>query len=235
MTTPKQPHVSMRAIDSEKGTTRFVVSTSIEARDGHIVDQSSWNLEPYKRNPVVLWAHDYSLPPIGRSEEIEVVNDQLESTVVWDTGSDLGAQVARQYAEGFLSAVSVGWMHGKVTPRSEFGGDHPWHGERGVVFQDNEMLEHSAVPVPTDAHALAARGLPLPKPGNLEMEELVQWVKHGLNSSPEGTLRAELLELLQTDGDIRRQLQAMLWASPLGDADHIDDTADTPDWFDDLG
>ena len=56
----------------------FVASTGEVDRHGDVVSVSGWKLDAYRKNPVFLWAHDYSRPAIGRA------------TQVWTTPSEAG-------------------------------------------------------------------------------------------------------------------------------------------------
>ena len=141
--------------------TRFVFSSPIEARDGDIW-APPWDTTAYDGNPVVPWAHDYSAPPVGRVVELEVNGEnQLVGAVQWDMADEFGARIAGQYRRGFLNAVSVGCRPGKVTRRSELPEEHEYYKEDGwsYLLTDNEVLEISAVPVPSDHTALAQRGV----------------------------------------------------------------------------
>ena len=56
---------------------RFIGSNEARDRDGDIILASGWELDNYKKNPVFLWAHDYTIPPIGRALSVEVNKKQL--------------------------------------------------------------------------------------------------------------------------------------------------------------
>ena len=45
----------------------FVISTDEVDRHGDIIVADGWRLDAYRRNPVVLWAHDYRRPVVGRT------------------------------------------------------------------------------------------------------------------------------------------------------------------------
>lgn len=191
------------AEDGGATTTTFLASTGGEARDGHVIDQRGWQLDEYRANPVVLWAHDGSQPPIGRAVRAEVVGDGLEIEVAWDEGTDLGRTVARQYREGYLHAVSVGWQPLQATPRRALDPAHPaYSAQGGLLFERSVLLELSAVPVGADPMALARAGL-LPPPPELDVD----------------ALRGALLDLLRHDDEVavavgeaeRRQRDAAFW------------------------
>ena len=69
---------------TETSTTRVVASAPTPDRYEDIVDGSDWRLETFKNNPVIQWAHDYSIPPVGRAVSVEVVNGILVADIEWD-------------------------------------------------------------------------------------------------------------------------------------------------------
>ena len=175
--------------------TRFVMSTAESDRYDDIIEQSTWKLDNFRLNPVVPWGHNHDLPPVGKCLAIGVVEGKLSGTIEWDTGEHnaLGQLVAEQYATGFLSAVSVGFRPGRGIRRSQLDKADPAYKEAGygMIYYDCELLEVSAVVVPANAGALAAKGLPLPR-----------------LTAPE--LRAELLRLLREDPAIRGELSCVV-------------------------
>jgi len=122
---------------------RFTASTDGVKRDGMALRHDRWLLENYQRNPVVLWAHDYSgrTLPIGRADVVVDGGQRaLVTDITFDQADEFARQVEAKYRGGYLHAVSVGWNNVKR------GGD-TWH----------ELLDISAVPVPGDPDALIAR------------------------------------------------------------------------------
>ena len=67
------PLDKLGVIGSDKLSTKglealtFVLSTDDVDRHGDVVASDGWRLEAYLRNPVLLWAHDYRHPAIGRA------------------------------------------------------------------------------------------------------------------------------------------------------------------------
>jgi hypothetical protein len=117
---------------------RFVASTEGIKRDGKELRAENWRLDNYKRNPVVLWVHDYlgQNLPIGRAD-VAIEGKQLVADVTFDQQDDFARQVESKYRRGFLSAVSVGWQD---------------VGEGKRTYHD--LMDVSAVPVPADPMAL---------------------------------------------------------------------------------
>jgi HK97 family phage prohead protease len=139
-----------RAADKPGSPIRFIASTEDVARDGLIIESTAWDLAAYKRNPVILWGHDLmgSRPPIGKAVDIAVRERRLIADIVFDQDDPFARDVERKYRTGFLNAVSVSWDTRKIAP-----GTPP-------RVTKAELLEISAVPVPSDAGALVAgRGL----------------------------------------------------------------------------
>lgn len=159
--------------DAKRAT--FIASTDLEARDGMIIDQATWRLDGHRSNPVILWAHDYSHPPIGKATRLEIKDGRLEVDIEWDTESPMGALVARQVAEGFLNAVSVGWGSARYLVRSNLEKNDKYYSEAGgYVVRDPELLEISVVPVPADAAALVQRGA---NSTGAYLDGLLAWVR----------------------------------------------------------
>jgi HK97 family phage prohead protease len=148
----------MRTETGEDGTTLVTASTPTPDRMGDVVSQD-WDITRYEGNPIIAWAHDYTLPPVGKAVGLALEGDTLVARIKWDDSeaNPLGQTVAHQYREGFLSAVSVGFAPGKTTARAELPEDHPAAGHEGYYFEAPELLEISAVPIPANAEALAIR------------------------------------------------------------------------------
>jgi len=138
-----------------EGRASFIASTSTSDRYGDVIDQRSWNLDGYKKNPVILLNHRQDMLPIGKASNVSVVNGQLEIDVDFDMNDELGASVARKVQEGFLTAVSVGFQPTKAAMRSELPKDHKAFGKSGMYYEDAELLEVSVVTIPANSEAIA--------------------------------------------------------------------------------
>lgn len=134
---------------------RFVISTEGVKRDGKDLKADQWTFENYRKNPVVLWAHDYfgGNLPIGRGSPGQD-GAVTFADVVFDQEDELARQIESKYRRGFLNAVSVGWK------------DLPVEGE---VMAD--LIDISAVPVPGDPDALIERQIRALKPYIEEQNE----------------------------------------------------------------
>lgn len=145
------------APDLERAT--FIASTATSDRYGDVVDQATWKLDAYRQNPVIQVDHDYRAEAtVGRATSAEVMDGALVIEVQWGKGAR-AQDVAQKVADGLLNAVSVGFVPGRATRRSELPDDDPYYAENpyGMAYYDNELLEVSVVAVPANAEALAQR------------------------------------------------------------------------------
>jgi HK97 family phage prohead protease len=123
---------------------RFTISTGGVDRDNDTIDPAGWDLAAFKRNPVVLWAHDMRSLPVGKAVAVGVENGKLTAEVEFAT-HEFAETVYQLYRGGFMRATSVGFRPLKYALNEE---------RRGVDFQEQELLEFSMVPVPANAEAL---------------------------------------------------------------------------------
>lgn len=131
----------------------FVLSTDREDRGGDTIDQSGWRLDRYKANPVVLWGHNQSLPPIGRCSNPRVSGRSLIGDVEFATAEQnpFAETVFQLVKGGFVNAGSVGFIPMKYEINRETG---------GLDFKEQELIEFSICGVPMNPDALAqARSL----------------------------------------------------------------------------
>jgi len=86
-----------------------VASTSAVDRDGDILEARGWKLKNYKKNPVVLWSHNSSMPSIAISKDTWVEDDKLLYTPKFMPAeiNPFAEQVFQMFKGGFLRASSV--------------------------------------------------------------------------------------------------------------------------------
>lgn len=187
----------------------FTASDETRDRDGDILVASGWKLQNYKKNPVFLWAHNYSRPPIGKAVEIEKGDGRLRAKVEFVPAEidPFAEQVRRLYAEGFMRTVSVGFMPYKVEDLTEDDRktrpEITW-GKR----MSAELLEFSAVPVPSNPSALQ----------NGFLEAVVKGMVIPPDAPPAGAIPAGLspLLLVQRDGKVDPRLCKAAVAALMG-------------------
>lgn len=128
----------------------FVISTDTVDRMGDTIAVDGWDLANFRKNPVVLWAHDSSSMPVAKASNIRVEDGKLKATAEFMTAeiSAFADSVFRAVKGGFLSAVSVGFAPIKYAFSEEQG--RTW----GIDFLQQELLEFSVCPVPANPEAL---------------------------------------------------------------------------------
>ena len=132
----------------------FTISTEAQDREGDSILASGWQLDNYRRNPVVLWCHDHRRPPVGKALQIGIEAGALRATVNFTPPgmSAFNDQIHDMVAGNWIRGASVGFVPLEYTPRP--GG--------GLTYTKAELIEFSLCPVPSNAGALAelrAKGL----------------------------------------------------------------------------
>jgi len=134
------------------GTLTFVASTGAVDRHGDTVAPEGWRLDAYRENPVVLWAHDYRRPAIGRAQSVWRDGGALLARLEF-APTEFAREVEGLYRQGYQQGVSVGFRPLRFEERR----DARTGAFLGIRFLEQELLEISAVPVPANQGALLAR------------------------------------------------------------------------------
>lgn len=155
-----------RAPNGEGFDVHIIAATARVARDHGIIRSTAWSrdLSLYRANPVVLWAHDDRMPPIAECVDLSVdprdgnLNEwwRFHSGLTDDEHDRLATRVKVLYAVGGMRCASVSWLTHEVNDPTRadmeearrLGEPEPWW-----VVTRAELLETSAVPVPSDPHA----------------------------------------------------------------------------------
>lgn len=126
---------------TEEGTYIITASTSSIDRQGDSIDQAGWELDNFKKNPVLLWAHDYSALPIGKVIGLEQGENFLKAKFQFAPAdaNPIAGQIEKLYEGGYVNASSVGFI-----PKER----------NGNIITRAELLELSLVPVPANQEAL---------------------------------------------------------------------------------
>lgn len=133
-----QDVVSATKAATDTGTFEVIISTSDMDRHGEMIAQEGWDLENYRNNPVVLWAHDYKQLPVGVCDEVMLQDGKLVAKGRF-APTAFAQEVRQLYEAKMLFATSVGCMVYEA---------------EGNTFTKQELLEFSFVPVPANPFAL---------------------------------------------------------------------------------
>lgn len=133
--------------DPDSPIRTFTITTDSPDRDRDVISAGGWKLENYQKNPVVLWAHDYKQPSIGKSIGLRATGNSLVADVEFAPKEVYPfAQTIKGLLDfGALKATSVGMDPLKWAYNESRG---------GYDFIEQELLEFSVVPVPANAEAL---------------------------------------------------------------------------------
>lgn len=162
----------VKAVEGRPRTFRFCFSDGSVDRMNDTIDPAGWNLSDFEKNPVALWAHDSTSPPIGRASGVGIEGDRLMGDIEFMPADvyPFAETIYRMVAGGWLNAVSVGFL-----PR-----DYDWSDdddrEWGMDFRSQDLLEISIVPVPALATALIdarAKGV--------DTRPIVEWAERALD------------------------------------------------------
>lgn len=155
----------IKEVDEEKYTIRGIFSTGDVDRHGEKIEQQGWRLEEYKKNPVILFAHDQWQPAVGKCVEIFInAAGQLEGVIQFAVEEyELAKTLFNLYKGGFMSAFSVGFRNEKYEVDQE---------NDVIILKENTMFEISCVNVPANAMALAkSHGIDMSKIEELNVDE----------------------------------------------------------------
>lgn len=153
---------SVKGVDEEKGRATFYASKAVVDRDGEILAADAFNnryLERYKKNNVVLWAHDYhsmfsSTPKIvGSGENLTFDAEGMKFDTVFQRVTQFGKDVWELVRGGFLKAVSVGFIPKAWREATREEIEKAGANVRRVIVEA-ELLEVSIVPVPSNYEAV---------------------------------------------------------------------------------
>lgn len=139
-------HLKAEIERTDKGMSA-IASTSVEDRHGETVQQDGWDLKNYKKNPVLQWAHDHTIPAIGMAKNIRIEGEGKKAKLMFDpVFHDITpeAKALKQLVEGtedyppMLNSFSVGFRPLEVD---------------GTNYVKSELLEISLVNVPANSEA----------------------------------------------------------------------------------
>ena len=165
------------------------------SRDGVSVDIDGMDFSNYRKNPVVLFAHDYSGRtessglPIGRTISLGRTQDgRIRADFEFLSGDPFADRVRNAWNRGFLRGASIGWRAIEARP-SQRG--------RGLRVVKSELIEWSIVAVPADPDALRGAYTRIMKalindasetdiPSPLRAETTMQTLPHGEDRGEDG-------------------------------------------------
>jgi len=143
----KKATFKIKAVNEADYTIEGVFSTADPDWHGEIIDQSGWNLDIFKANPVILLAHNDCSLPVGKCIEIGIDQDgNLAGKIRFAAEEyEVAMTVFKLYAGMYMRAFSVGFMNDEMD----------MDGEGTILLKKNTLYEISCVSVPANPMALA--------------------------------------------------------------------------------
>lgn len=158
----------LRGVDRDGRTVDIVASDFSLDSYGTRIDPAGWNVDQFKKNPVICMQHDShgwtasSGLPIANAmpETVRVENGRLLMRVRFpaEGTSEVADQVFALVADGFLRGVSVGF-----DPESWQDVDEEENGttRRVRIYRKQRLMEVSFVTIPSNDNALVQRATKL--------------------------------------------------------------------------
>jgi len=170
----KQYESETKAVENERSLT-VTISTNAVDRSGDVVEPNGGKFVNFKKNPVVLMAHDYSGLPIGRASDLVKTDNGITAKVTFpEEGTyPLADTVYNMYKQKFMRAWSIGFI---PTKSEEIKDEEGKKNITGYRFLNWELLEFSACSVPANPEALTnmvSKGIDI---GLLQEEGLIEIV-----------------------------------------------------------
>jgi len=174
----KQFDSEVKEIKGERALNVTITTNDVD-RSGDIVEPKGAKLTNFKKNPVVLMAHDYQGLPIGKASNLTKTDNGITAKVTFpEEGTyPLADTVYNLYKQKFMKAWSIGFIPIKsenIVDDEDKDSKRVSYGRR---FKTWELLEFSACAVPANPHALTnmlSKGIdvePLKKAGFIEIVE----------------------------------------------------------------
>lgn len=141
--------------DDDERTVTAIISTDTIDRDNEVMKPNGADLENFMKNPVVLWAHNYAEPAIGKALWVTKTRKNIKAKTKF-AETPRAEEVYQLYKGGFLKAFSVGFIPTEShKPEPKEIEKRPELSTARNIIDKWELLEFSAVPVPANPEALA--------------------------------------------------------------------------------
>lgn len=170
---------NVKVVDLANRQVEWTISTGMVDRDQDTIAVAGWQLENFRKNPVVLWAHSSRQPPVGRAPEVEIKGKRLRSVSEFTPAgvSPFNDMIFNMVVLDFLRAVSVGFLPMEFERAPEDSGRG-----FGFDFLKQDLLEYSVVPVPANPEALRRA-----KDQGVDLNPMIAWAEQTLDDwSTEG-------------------------------------------------
>ncbi len=140
----------LKVIKNERAVVGTITTNRVD-RDGEVVDPAGAMLDDYRKNPVVMYGHDYHSLPIGKNIWVKATKDGHGLVAKTEYANHAQADEIYQYRkDGFPLGQSIGFA------------PIEWEDHKKGAMEDGRrrtytkwaLLEYSDVPIPANPDAL---------------------------------------------------------------------------------
>jgi HK97 family phage prohead protease len=190
----------VKAGEGDSRSVTFTISTDSVDRMGDTIAIDGWKLEAYRKNPVVLWAHDSSSLPVAKAPKLWTEKSKLKAEAEFTPKgmARFNDTVLDMLKGGFLNATSVGFA-----PLKYAFVDDPSR-KYGIDFIEQELLEFSVVPVPANSEALVES-----RAAGIDLDPMFDWAEGVLAKADADRVLKLADQLLGADDQKPRDIE---WA-----------------------
>ena len=200
-----------KILDEATGRVSAIVSSESVDRDGDVIRAEGWNLKNFMNHPVVLANHDYSSlrSQIGVWEKMEVQGTKMRGVARFFIGKgNEEADWAFELAKERQLAFSVGFIPNMDKAAPLYPDDA--FGVRGMEFKGQELLEVSAVTVPSNPDALQriVKGVGIdPVMAEIAEERLADMPNIGVDEELVDAIATKVVELLKVTAPTEAEIE----------------------------
>jgi len=170
-------------------------------RDNERVDPLGWNLDFYRKLPVVLWSHEHMRPAIGVAQDVKSDASALTGRIRFSSKEvdEFAAMIEGKVKEGIIKAGSVGFLSNKIELLDEEGNPTK------LIHRKQTLLEFSVCNIPTNINAMMQPALEIARSENAGRYEILE------NEFRGGSAESYIARLLKQEGretsDLKKLLQ----------------------------
>ena len=151
-------------VEGERADVSVLSNMEID-RDYEVVIPKGINLEQYRKNPTVLFGHNYCMAPIGKAAWIKAMGSGMDSILKAKTiyaapppnhiGNWWIDEIYHLIKTGFLPGKSIGFLPRKMhSPTPDEIKKRPALAECFRIIDEAIMFEYSVVGIPANQNAL---------------------------------------------------------------------------------
>ena len=145
----------VKTVEGERALNVTITTNDID-RSGDIVEPKGAKLTNFRKNPVVLMAHNYMGLPIGKASNLEKTENGITAKVTFpEEGTyPLADTIYNMYKQKYMKGWSIGFIPIKSEDIVDDEKEDSKSVSRGRRFKTWELLEFSACSVPNNPNTL---------------------------------------------------------------------------------